>query len=45
MMLVDMRTILNEEQWNKLRNLLEEREERGHRGPRGMGGPPPGRRP
>jgi Spy/CpxP family protein refolding chaperone len=46
MMLVDMRGALNEDQWNKLRAFLEERQDRReHRGPPGMGGPPPGRRP
>ena len=47
MMLVDMRTVLSDPQWNRLRQHLEERAER-DRPPRDGQGPPPmggGRRP
>lgn len=39
MMLVDMRAVLNDTQWNRLRQHLEDRAERGPR--EGQGGPPP----
>jgi hypothetical protein len=39
MMLVDMRAVLNDTQWNRFRQHLEDRAERGPRD--GQGGPPP----
>ena len=43
MMLVDMRAVLNDTQWNRLRQHLEDRAERGprHGEGKGQGGPPP----
>jgi len=42
MMLVDMRSVLNDNQWNRFRQHLERMQERREGGPRdGQGGPPP----
>ncbi len=47
MMLVDMRSVLNEEQWRKMKTHLDERQQRRRQGPQPEGGrkPPAGRRP